>query len=43
MATMYKKVINLNSIAVKILKNVYMFRLNRYNIVVMFMLKSKQK
>ena len=38
---MYRKVINLNSIAAKILRNAYIFRLNRYNIVVMFMLKDK--
>ena len=40
---MHKKVINLNSITVKFLRNTYIFRLSKYNIVVIFMLKDKQK
>ena len=40
---MHRKVINLNSIAVKIPRNTYMFRLNKYNTVVIFILKDKQK
>ena len=40
---MHRKVINLNSIIAKILRNAYIFRLNRYNVVVIFILKDKQK